>query len=226
MKKDWRDKAARDVIRARERAEIARLRLELDHAKERKRRLVREARAMCKRARLKLRDKLRERRRLERERLKAEAAAARRAERGGCKARCSVARIQGEREVQKVKTELVATRAAQRLAARQASRKTPTVPKIARVQESDEAARRDIPPELQGVWDQMKGRFKTGGRRSRAEAFLEWAEENPGEIVAMQSSDADREVARLVREHEAAQKRSRLRKTKAEIAEELKAIPF
>ncbi len=226
MKQDWRHKAARESIRARERATLARLRLELEHARERKRRLVREARALCKRARLSPRDKLKERRRLERERLRREADAARAAERSSCKARRAMAKRSGEAGVKTARAELVGARAAQRLEARQARRKLVIVPKVARIFESDDAARRDIPAELRTVWDRIKSRFKSGGRRSRAEAFLEWAEENPGEVVAMQSSDADREVRRLIREHQAHVGKMRLRKTKAEIAQELADVPF
>ena len=37
----------------------------------------------------------------------------------------------------------------------------------------------------------MKKKIKGGPRRSRTEAFLEWAEENPGEIVAIQQAGAE-----------------------------------
>lgn len=225
---DWREKAARQAIRAREKAELARLRLELEHAQERRRRLVREARARCKAHRLALRDKLRERRRLERERIKAEFAAARRTERGTCKAGCVTAKRVGSAAVSAAKSELEQARRSFRLNARQAKGTIVKVAheRVARIHESDDAARRDIPAELQGIWDRVKARFKTGGRRSRAEAFLEWAEENPGEIVAMQQVDADRDVARLLREHAKHTRKMKVRKTRAEIARELEAIPF
>jgi hypothetical protein len=42
----------------------------------------------------------------------------------------------------------------------------------------------------------------------------------------LQQADADREIARLVKEHNAMAKKSRMRKTKAEIAAELAAVPF
>jgi hypothetical protein len=217
----WQERAAREAIRTRERAELARLRLELQGAKDRRKRLVREARAMCKRGRLSLRAKLA----AKREALKLEAAAARKAERQACKARKLVARSSGARSVAAVKSAIVAernARAAQRLQAGQVKRRTAAEA----AQESHDAVVRDIPAELAGVWGRVGSRFKGTARRSRAEAFLEWAEENPGEVVALQQADADREIARLLREHGAMMKKSRMRKTKAEIAAELAAVPF
>ena len=37
-------------------------------------------------------------------------------------------------------------------------------------------------------------------------AFLEWAEENPGEVFAIQEADAEREIRRMVREQERAER--------------------
>ncbi len=216
-----RKRAARESIRAREKAELARLRLELGAAKERRKRLVKEARALCKRGRLSLRAKLR----AEREALKLKAVAARRAERAACRARKIVARSSGARSVAAVKAAISAERRlhrVQRLQAGEVKRRTAAEAR----QESDDAVLRDIPAELGGVWERVSKRFKGGPRRSRAEAFLEWAEENPGEVVALQQQDADREIARLIREHQAMSKKSRMRKTRAEIAAELAAVPF
>lgn len=217
----WQERAVREAIRAREKAELARLRLELKSAKERRKRLVREARQLCKRGRVTLRERLQ----AEREALRQKAATARQAERAACRARKAVARSSGARSVTAVKNALAAERrlhAAQRLQAGQVKRRTAAEA----LQESDDAVIRDIPAELVGVWRQIGRRFKTAPRRSRAEAFLEWAEENPGEVVALQQADADRDIARLMREHQAMTKKARLRKTKAEIAAELAAVPF
>ncbi len=216
-----RRRAARAAIRAREKAELARLSLELGAARARRRRLVREARALCKRGRLSLQAKLK----AEREALRAKGAAARKAERAACRARKLVAKSSGARSVAAVKSAIAAERRlhkTQRLQAGEVKRRTGA--EAAR--ESDDAVLRDVPSELGGVWRHVAKRFKRTARRSRAEAFLEWAEENPGEVVALQQQDADREIARLIREHQAMSKKSRMRKTKAEIALELAAVPF
>ena len=68
--------------------------------------------------------------------------------------------------------------------------------------ESDDEVRRDIPPELVGVFNKVRRNIKGNDRKSRSEAFLEWAEENPGEIYAMQEQEAAREIKRLVKEYQ------------------------
>jgi hypothetical protein len=216
----WQERAAREAIRTRERAELARLRLELGAAKDRRARLLREARALCRTGRQSLKAKLK----AKREALKLEAAAARKAERAACRARKAVAKSSGARSVSAVKNAILAERRLQRTQRLQIGETKRRTAAEAR-QESDDAVLRDIPAELAGVYARHRTRF-SGNAHRRAERFLEWAEENPGEVVALQQADADREIARLVREHTAMAKKSRMRKTKAEIAAELAAVPF
>ena len=71
-----------------------------------------------------------------------------------------------------------------------------------RESESDDAVRRDIPPELVSVFNKVRRNIKGSDRRTRSETFLEWAEENPAEIYAMQEQEAAREIKRLVKEYE------------------------
>lgn len=101
--------------------------------------------------------------------------------------------------------------------------------------ESDDAARADLPPELVPVFDKVRKRIKANARMSRAEVFLKWAEENPSEVLAIQDADAERAVAELIREREAAEKklrsRKRYRRSAEELAEELakkedEEVPF
>jgi len=223
----WQEKAMREAIRSRERAELERLRLELKHAKEKRRQVTQHARALCKRSRTALALKLKERRRVERERLKLEAKRARESERGACKARKAIAKRLSSAEVLKSAAGLAEARAMQQRLHAQARRKVVSgVPRSARIHESDDQATRDIPPELQRTWLKVKHRFPSGGRRSRAEAFLHWAHENPDELVEIAQIQADREVARLVEEHKAHSRKMGTRKTKAQIAVELAAVPF
>ena len=70
-----------------------------------------------------------------------------------------------------------------------------------RESESDDAVRRDIPPELVGVFNKVRRNIKGSDRRTRSEEFLEWAEENPGEVYAMQEREAAREIDKLVKEY-------------------------
>jgi hypothetical protein len=78
-----------------------------------------------------------------------------------------------------------------------------------RRQESDDEVVRNLPEALVGVFHKMRKHVKGGPRRTRTEAFLEWVEENPGEVYAMQGEQAERDLAKLVAEHERATRLAR-----------------
>jgi hypothetical protein len=80
---------------------------------------------------------------------------------------------------------------------------------LERRQESDDEVIRNLPESLVGVFQKMRKHVKGGPRRTRTEAFLEWVEENPGEVYAMQGEQAERDLAKLVAEHERATRLSR-----------------
>lgn len=65
-------------------------------------------------------------------------------------------------------------------------------------QESDDAVRHNVPPELVGLFEQVKRSIHGNTRASRTEVFLQYAEEHPDEILASYDDLADREVAKLV----------------------------
>lgn len=81
--------------------------------------------------------------------------------------------------------------------------------------------RKNLPAELVPVFNRMRRHIKGTARRSRTEAFLHWAEENPAEVVAMQGDDIEREVSRLVKEHDKQERKLRSRKRYQRSAEEL-----
>lgn len=91
-----------------------------------------------------------------------------------------------------------------------------------RRQESDDEVIRNLPESLAGVFAKVKRHIKGTARRTRTEAFLEWVEENPGEVYAMQAEQAERDLARLVAEHEKASRRSRSKSRLAPLEE----VPF
>ncbi len=58
--------------------------------------------------------------------------------------------------------------------------------------ESDEQVANNLPPELRTVWHAMKNRVRTRvPKKTRTEAFLEWAAENVAEVDAMQAEAFD-----------------------------------
>lgn len=71
-----------------------------------------------------------------------------------------------------------------------------------RGQESDDEVRSNIAADMVPVFDVVKKHIKGGPRKSRTEAFLQWAEENPGEVYELMQHDADRYLAQLLAEQE------------------------
>lgn len=90
--------------------------------------------------------------------------------------------------------------------------------------ESDDYVRGNLPAELLPVFERVKKQIKGSARRTRTEAFLEWASEHPEDVLLHQQHVTDREVAELVREHEATA--GRLRKGRRHYNELAKAVPF
>jgi hypothetical protein len=74
---------------------------------------------------------------------------------------------------------------------------------IEAIWESDDAVRKNLPPDLVAVFNKVKQRIKGKRTMDRTEAFLQWVEENPDAVVAVQAGAAEADVERMVREHEA-----------------------
>ncbi len=75
--------------------------------------------------------------------------------------------------------------------------------------ESDEEVVRNLEahhPELVEIFREIRGSIKASPKRSRTEAMLEWAEENPDEILARRAKRDDDQIARMIREHEEAER--------------------
>ena len=91
-----------------------------------------------------------------------------------------------------------------------------------RRQESDDAVARNLPEELRDVFRQVRRYIKGGPRKTRTESFYEWAQENPGEVLERQGDAAELEAARLIREHEKAERKAH----RAAERRRLAAVPF
>lgn len=89
--------------------------------------------------------------------------------------------------------------------------------------EDDDYVRGNLPASLVPVFNRVAKRIRGGARTTRTEAFLEWAEEHPDEVLEYQGHATDREVAELVQEHERVAKQ--LRKGKAHY-QRVAGVPF
>lgn len=146
------------------------------------------------------------------ERIKAERAAAlalvraladkeRSAAREACNARKSDIRSSGKTAEQKERALLAEERAYQaeirRAEATARKRDKPRTTAKERQEESDDEVRRNLPPDLLPLFEQVKRQIKGSGRISRTEQFLQFAEEHPREVVNAMQELSDRELARL-----------------------------
>lgn len=83
--------------------------------------------------------------------------------------------------------------------------------------------RGNIPADLVPLFERVKRQIKGSDRESRTEAFLHYAEENPDEVLAIIEERAQRELARLEREHV---KEARSLRRRGVSSAELGAVPF
>jgi hypothetical protein len=88
-----------------------------------------------------------------------------------------------------------------------------------RSQESDDEVRTNIAPDMVPVFDAVSRYIKGSPRKSRTESFLQWAEENPGEVYEFMQRDADRYLAGLLAEQAATEAALKPRRRRS-------AVPF
>lgn len=69
-----------------------------------------------------------------------------------------------------------------------------------RRQESDDQVRTNLAPDMVPVFNAVRKHITGNLRKSRTEAFLQWAEENPGEVYDLMQHDADKYLAQLLAE--------------------------
>lgn len=133
-----------------------------------------------------------------REAMRAERAAARQS----CGVRLGEARaIKGD--IQRARAEFLAEKQYQadlrriERANRQRRKEAPRVTRIERQAESDDEVRGNIPPELLPLFERVKRGIKASPRMSRTEAFLQYAEEHPDEVLATVDDKTDALIREL-----------------------------
>jgi len=162
-----------------------------------------------------------------RDAVNAKAEKLRTAQREQCAADQQAARAELDQEIKRARLELEQDR---KSFATNYGRKRSRTSAAERRQESDDEVAHNLPAELVAVFRAVKGTIRGGPRRTRTEAFLEWAEENPDAVHAVLYDQAERDVARLVAEHERVGRR--LRKGRKayddpdELAHALAGVPF
>lgn len=200
-------------VRERAQKELERLRVAIAKTRERRKRALLRVRQTCALARERVRNDVRAFRSAEFKRIAEEVRRMRNVARAQCQARKHRIKAAGSRAVERRRGELAAEARQQRRiesADRRARRQRVTYRE--RRQEDDDAVRSNLPRELVGVFNRVSRHIKGTRYRTRTEAFLEWAQEHPEDVIAYQGDDTDREVARLIAERERVERQ--LAKTK------------
>jgi len=227
----------RAYLRERDRLDLADRKRALAAAEARQREAMRQVVKRCRANRGRLREQVKAYRQQERERINREVAEMRAKARRVCEARKEAVRRAGLSVRARRQAELEAERRLQGELARAAKHAEKVKAKAGRTAreaqaESDDHVRANIDADLLPVWEKVKRSIRGDAHRSRTEAFLQWVEENPGDVLALQQAAADVEVRRLLAEQqqlerEAAKRRKpNYKPTAAELAEYLEGVPF
>lgn len=230
-----RREAARE-LKKRERATLRELRHKIRALHARRRSTLTEIRHGCRAERQRVSADVRQLREATKIALRERVQEMREAQRGTCNIRKANARNALGAELARAADELGAERARQaegkRAELEQRKRdRAGRSSSAERRQEADDEVRANLPAELVAVFDKVKRSIKPRPRMSRTEAFLHWAEENPDEVLKIQSDAGERawmrELAELEREHKRLAKAYRRRpKDDEELAKRLAGVPF
>jgi hypothetical protein len=213
-------------LREKDSAALSLLRAQIKSARVERRHMVHVARVSCRTALVSLRERQAE----ERKRLTLE----HQEERALGRQVCATGKVNAKTKGLELEGTAKRTLKEERIFQRQIRNAGKTPPKRStareRTQEDDDAVRSNLPPELVPVFERHRKSFKGSPKRSRTEAFLEWAEENPDEILAVQQAEADKGLRDLLKQQRefgrTVRNTRRYKHTPEELSELLAAVPF
>jgi hypothetical protein len=191
-------------LKQRDRSTLRELATRIRHHKTNRRARLQEIRGICKLGRQQLRERVAKLRSETLEQLRDTIARLREAERDKCRTTQAAERATLAKQIDDARRELELERMRFR---ERYGRKAGRTTALERRQESDSEVEHELPSELVAVWRKVKRNIKQRPRMSRAESFLHWAEENPDEVHSVLYAQADRDVARLIAEHEKVERR-------------------
>jgi hypothetical protein len=190
------ERDARKADRARLRQLREHIRAAKKHAAVRRREVV----VLCRRGRARAREAAKALRAEARAALHAAIDAERAKSRSLCEARKNQARTKNSDSLQRAAAAYAAEAQHQKTVARWSKPARARVPARVALQESDSDVIANIPPDLVPVWKVVRAKIKGTPRRSRAEAFIEWAAEHTGEVMRILDQQFAKDVDRMVAE--------------------------
>jgi hypothetical protein len=213
-------------LREKDHAALALLRAKIQAARVERRHRLHAARQSCRSALLALRVRQKEERH--------ELTLHHRAEREGGRATCNAGKQQAREEgfslEREARSEYDEERSFQRQIRRATKPRAQRSTVRERKQEDDDAVRNNLPRELVAVFDKHRRAIKGSARRSRTEEFLQWAEENPDEVIAIQQAEADRALKELLKQERelgrSVRSATRYKQSPEELSRLLADVPF
>jgi hypothetical protein len=213
-------------LRDKDRAALGLLRAKIAAARVERRHRLSAARQNCRGALLALRERQRE----ERHQLTLAHQSQRDDGRAACNSDKQQARDEGRLLEQQAQSEYRDERLFQGQMRRATKPKRERATVRERRQEDDDAVRNNLPAELVPVFDKHRRAIKGSARRSRTEAFLEWAAENPDEVLLVQQAEADKALHDLLKQERemgrSMRAGTRYKKSPVELAKLLADVPF
>lgn len=200
-KKLWREINREE--RQKKRALLMELRAEIRGARARRKQALVDAKERCRSERLAARERARSLRIRALQELREAVELERSSARQTCSVKIGEARSI-KNDVERARVKLAAEREYRRdlrrieSANRQRRRGHLQATYIEKRAESDDEVRMNLSPDLLSLFERVKRGVKASSRMSRTEAFLKYAEENPGEVLNLLDNKADA----LIREHE------------------------
>ena len=216
-------------LKKRDKARLRELAAKIAHARATKSTNLRQIRTLCRLGRQNLRARIKALRSETAEQLRNTVAELRKAQATRCEADERTLELGLAEQLKAARGELAEAR--QSFRHNYGRKRSSSSAKERREESADEVAH-NLPAELVPVFRSVERSIHGGPRRTRTEAFLEWAEENPDQVHAIMYEQADRDVARLVAEHEACgarlakAKRGRGYREPADVAAALAGVPF
>jgi len=187
-------------LKKKDRAKLQHLRDQIKAARAWRKGRLREIADSCRRARELNRERAKELRAQARMQLNAEIQRQRERSRTKCERRKKAARTKAKTAIDRV------TKALQEEAQHQRVMQIHTRPSGARraskaelKAESDVEVMNNIPAELAPAFRRVRKKIRASPRRTRTEAFLEWARENRGDVQRIIDAEIERDVAKLVK---------------------------
>ncbi len=95
---------------------------------------------------------------------------------------------------------------------------------LERRQDSDDEVHNAIPEEWVPLWEQVKRSIKATPNRSRLEGFTEYVKANPNDELSVSQANADREIAKLIREERKLSRAMKKARPRRPTAEELSSV--